>query len=94
MPYGIQVETTQGVANLADIPSARLLELIVISTTSGSMPAPPGTASIFVKLRSFQTIDQFRVFVRLIGSDIVWGFSGSQPPTGFEFDVLCFSGLN
>lgn len=91
MPYGMQVETTDGAVNLAEIPSARLLGIVNITTTSGSTAAPSGTADIFVKLVNLTDPLQITIAVRLVGSDIVWDFSGSTPPSGFSFRVLCFS---
>lgn len=93
MSYGIQVGTTSGVVNLAEIPSARLLGIVTITTTSGSTPAPSGTTNIFVKLVNLTNQLQITIAVRLVGSNIVWDFSGATPPTGFSFRVLCFSGV-
>jgi hypothetical protein len=88
MSFGIQVDTTQGLANLVDLKPARLLGTQKITVSSGSNAAPTGTINIFVRI-----VQNTGINVQLTNGNLVWSpinsfFAGQT----VEIDIMFFGG--
>lgn len=88
MPFGIEVSTTEGLQNLADLTPIRLLGTQKITVASGSNAAPNGTINIFVRV-----VENDGISVELDGGDLVWSpIDSFYAGLDVEIDVMFFGG--
>lgn len=91
MSYGISVLTTEGFSDLSDFASARLINVISVTTPSGTASGPSGFASnplFFVKIEEGLGVE---VSYNSSNNQFSWS-PGPLTPQTVSFFILCFRG--
>jgi len=86
MSFGIQVDTTRGLVNLAEVMTVRFLGEFTVTTRSGTHTPPSGTSSIYVEPRGSNLF----IGVRLSSGQLIWDESTSSADNNIENYVMFF----